>query len=506
MKKFVNLTMIGLLGFATIGALPLKVQADTVIQAPQTSVNDYLLGLKYDPTAILAQNGQKLSNVPTTQQMLQNGQFTVVRHEKKSLMNNSADIAVVDANANNVYAGEILKADQSLVNNTPTQISLKQAPLTLSVDLPGITNGDSHLTVQNPSASQVRDGVNTLLARWNDKYAQNYQNIPAKIEYSESMAYSLDQLKTKFGASFAKLQVPLNIDFDAIHSGQKQVQIINFRQIYYTVGIDAPTQPSGFFDKSVTPQQLAQSGIDSKTPPVYVSNVSYGRSMYIKLETDSKSTKVKEAFNAALKGVDVKNNTEYEDILKNTSFTAVILGGDAGQATKVISGKIEDLKNIIQAGANYNKLNPGVPIAYKTNFVKDNAPATISSASDYVETTSTTYNSSNLILDHTGGYVAKFFIDWDEVSYDKNGREILTHKEWQGNGQKFTAPWNQEIQIPANARNLHIVAQECTGLAWDWWRTIYDQTNVALAGKRTISIWGTTLVPKVSDEVMTDNQ
>jgi thiol-activated cytolysin len=224
--------------------------------------------------------------------------------------------------------------------------------------------------------------------------------------------------------------------------------------------------------------------------------------MYIKLETDSKSTQVQAAFDAVIKGQKIENNTEYENILKNTSFSAVIFGGDASGATKVISsGTIDELKQLIQDGANYSKSNPGVPISYAACFMKDNTLATVSSTSEYVQTTSTVYESSTLTLDHSGAYVARFYVDWDEVSYDENGKEVLEHKSWDKNGWSLTSHWRESIEIPGNARNLQVRVQECTGLAWEWWRTIYNKKNLPLTGERNITIWGTTLYPKFADTV-----
>lgn len=58
--------------------------------------------------------------------------------------------------------------------------------------------------------------------------------------------------------------------------------------------------------------------------------------------------------------------------------------------------------------------------------------------SDYVETSVTSYNSSSLTLDHSGAYVAKYFVTWDEVKYE-NGKEIVEQKQWDGNGKARTA-------------------------------------------------------------------
>ncbi|WP_193441599.1 thiol-activated cytolysin family protein, partial [Streptococcus suis] len=89
------------------------------------------------------------------------------------------------------------------------------------------------------------------------------------LQYDETMAYSMSQLKTKFGTSFEKIAVPLDINFDAVNSGEKQVQIINFKQIYYTVSVDEPESPSKLFAEGTTVEDLQRNGITDEVPPVY---------------------------------------------------------------------------------------------------------------------------------------------------------------------------------------------------------------------------------------------
>lgn len=463
--------------------------------------NQYISSLDYNNNDILTHQGETVENVPPTESNLKKGNFVVLTREKKQLNNSTADIAIINSNSNRIYPGALLKADSGLLNNNPSILSVKRNPLTLSVDLPGITNNDSYLTVDAPTNSSVRSATNQLLDKWNKNYSTSYPNIPAKIQYSTSTAYSMDQLKAKFGLAFDKIAVPLNIDFSSVTSGEKQVQIINFKQIYYTISMDDPETAGDVFDKSVTVKQLKNRGINNETPPVYVSNVAYGRSMYIKLETSNNSTEVQNAFNALIKGADLSQNTEYTNILKDTSFTAFMLGGSADTVSKIVSGNISDLKSIIQEGCLYNQANPGVPISYTTSFLKDGSLATVQNQTDYIETKSTTYNQGAISLDHSGAYVNRYFIYWDELSHDETGNQILTPREWDKNGWNLTAHFNTTIPLKGNATNIRVKVEECTGLAWEWWRTIYDKSDLPLVPHRTISNWGTTLYPKVSDDV-----
>ncbi|MDO7206001.1 thiol-activated cytolysin family protein [Paraclostridium bifermentans] len=65
-----------------------------------------------------------------------------------------------------------------------------------------------------------------------------------------------------------------------------------------------------------------------------VSNVAYGRTIYVKLETTSKSKDVQSALKALIKNNNVSNSSQYQDIYDNSSFTAVVLGGDAQEHNK----------------------------------------------------------------------------------------------------------------------------------------------------------------------------
>ena len=122
----------------------------------------------------------------------------------------------------------------------------------------------------------------------------------------------------------------------------------------------------------------------------------------------------------------------------------------------------------------------------------------VNKLTEYIETTSTEFTGAKLNLDHKGGYVAQFAVTWNEVSYDDKGNEISTSKEWEGNWKDRTAHFNTVIPIPANARNIKVLARESTGLAWEWWRNIVNETNVPLSKDINVSIWGTTLYPRTS--------
>lgn len=472
----------------------------TPVVDQKSALKDYLFGLTYNPLDILTRKGETLENRYNTSAKEQNGEFVVVEKIKKTLSTGTADVSI---NGNqNVFLGGLYKANQNLLENQPELISLARAKGTVSVDLPGMIQSDSRIEA-DPTTSGMQSAMNTLVERWTKNYSSSH-SVPARVQYESTTAYSMNQLKAKFGADFEKAGAPLKIDFEAVQKGEKQIEVVNFKQIYYTATFDAPTNPAAVFDKSVTPEDLKQRGVDSQTPPVYVSNVSYGRQIYVKFESTSKSTELKAAINAVIKGATIAPNSEWSRLLKNTSVTAVIVGGNASGAAKVVTGTVENLKELIREGANFSAQSPAVPISYKTAFLKDNAQATLQNSTDYIETKVTSYKNGFLKLHHKGAYVARYYIYWDEITYDEQGNPEIRSRQWEDNGKNRTSGFQTEIQFKGNVRNLRIKVQEKTGLVWEPWRTVYNRTDLPLVQQRTITHWGTTLNPKVDEKIVNE--
>ncbi|NFO03446.1 alveolysin [Clostridium botulinum] len=467
----------------------------------KNEINDIdknIYGLSYNPDKILSSKGESVDSFVPAQGFDTPNKYIVVKREKKSISDSTADISIIDSINDRTYPGAIQLANRNLVENKPDIISCKRKPITISVDLPGMSE-DGSKVVNSPTYSTVNSSINSLLDTWNTKYASKY-TIPTRMSYTDAMVYSKSQLSTMFGCNFKILDKALNIDFNSIFKGEKQAMVVAYKQIFYTVSVDAPEKPSDLFGDNVSFDELALKGVDNENPPAYVSNVAYGRTIYVKLETTSKSANVKAAFKALVSNQDISGNTEYEDILEQSSFTATVLGGGAEAHNKVVTKDFNEIQNIIQNNSVYSPKNPGYPISYTSTFLKDNRIASVNNKTEYIETTSTEYTNGKIVLDHSGAYVAQFEVTWDEVSYDKDGNEIIEHKIWSGSDKDKTAHFNTEIYLKGNTRNISVKAWECTGLAWEWWRQVIDAQNIPLVKERTFSIWGTTLYPKKSVE------
>ncbi|MBG9733532.1 cholesterol-dependent cytolysin alveolysin [Paenibacillus alvei] len=471
----------------------------SISSAAPTEPNDIdmgIAGLNYNRNEVLAIQGDQISSFVPKEGIQSNGKFIVVERDKKSLTTSPVDISIVDSITNRTYPGAIQLANKDFADNQPSLVMAARKPLDISIDLPGLKN-ENTISVQNPNYGTVSSAIDQLVSTWGEKYSSTH-TLPARLQYAESMVYSQNQISSALNVNAKVLNGTLGIDFNAVANGEKKVMVAAYKQIFYTVSAGLPNNPSDLFDDSVTFAELARKGVSNEAPPLMVSNVAYGRTIYVKLETTSKSNDVQTAFKLLLNNPSIQASGQYKDIYENSSFTAVVLGGDAQTHNQVVTKDFNVIQSVIKDNAQFSSKNPAYPISYTSVFLKDNSIAAVHNNTEYIETKTTEYTKGKITLDHSGAYVAQFEVSWDEFSYDADGQEIITHKTWDGNWRDKTAHFSTEIPLPPNAKNIRIFARECTGLAWEWWRTVIDEYNVPLSNNINVSIWGTTLYPKSS--------
>lgn len=105
-----------------------------------------------------------------------------------------------------------------------------------------------------------------------------------------------------------------------------------------------------------------------------------------------------------------------------------------------------------------------------------------------------------LTIQHKGTYVARYTITWDEISTDKNGNQTIQSKSWEGNGRNRISGFVFNLPVKANMKNIRIKIEKATGLFWNWWQPIYENTLLLDSPQRTITHWGTTLNSKITDQ------
>lgn len=465
-------------------------------------INKKIEGLQYKPEDVLAFNGTTITDFIPKSGEMKNDVF-VVTTKTKNTMSGDYDIAIPNAYASITYPGALLLANSKLVEGTPTALAAKRAPITLTIDLPGLTD-DGSVKVENPEFGNVNAAINKILESWYEDMSKDHE-IKCNIQYNSSILYDEKSMALKFGCDVNYLKNKLGIDFSEIRSQKKSAYLMQFKQIYYTASVEPPKHPADVFADDVKWEDISRN-INNDNPPVYVQNVQYGREIYLLMESAFSSKELEKFVNGTLnydgKKVDVDLESDHKKIASSVQKKVVVMGGKPVNIKT--SGSIEEtvteLNKVISESIILGKGNPAISLCYTTAFLKDNVTAKILGKSEYVTSESEIFTAGNLKLVHTGAYVARFHVDWKEISFNKDGIEVLTEKEWSQNGKNKTAKYEEVISLPANTKNIHVTAEGKTGLVWQPWIKSLDTAPMPLVKNRVISISGTTLNQKAKVE------
>ncbi len=460
------------------------------------TISDRINALNYDPKTVMVFNGTKIENIePPADGRFDESTYIVVTREKCSY-EADFDIAVPTAHNDVTYPGALILASNDLLDGKPQELGTGRAPLKITVDLPGT---DSATFEAVPSYANVKAGINTVLRQWFDKYGNDW-SLPANFQYQSSLVYDENELSLRFGCDVAFLKQKLGIDFSRKKVDKKSVYIVHFKQIFYTVSAERPALPGNAFSEATTWDDLVNAGVSNLHPPLFVKNVQYGRQIFLKFESSLSETELETIIKASVSadGIDVKanNSTEYKAKLEKINISLVALGGSEGIyknfSLKDVNDAQEKINKIIFENGKLSKSNPATPLNYHTVYLKGGISAGIHGKTEYISERTESFRSGAIELKHSGGYVAKFTISWDEISYS-NGVQSRKRVSWGKNGENLTAPFATSIPLRGNVRKINIKAEGCTGLAWEWWRASGNAVDLPLVPIRKVHIGGTTL-------------
>ncbi len=452
----------------------------------------YIAGLSYDPRVLLSveADGSTASLPVKDRQGVDNGVIICTKITHK-LTKNLDEVAILSPTAGAIFPGALVAADQALMEGRPTPIGLPRAPAMLSIDLPGL--GDASAAVV-PTNSAVQAFRNTKLEQWSTlPVSQGYKNAARSI-LQVTKSYSSQQVALDLGFNAKWASGSASAQLGVASTTEKSVLVAYFKQVFYTITMDTPTSPDSVFADTVSLGQ-AQEVFSSQHPPAYVRSVDYGRILLVKMETSAVDTSVnlKAAFDYATGDTSVGGsvNATYKNIIKNSTFQVVAIGGGAEDSVQMFDGSSDEalkgLRDYIAKGAGYRRDNPGLPVAYTVVFLKDNQFARMGSTAEYTETECVRYNNGFVRFAHDGWYVAKFSVNWTEPDAAGN---YTVPKAWASGEQ--TKGYTASVSLPGDARNVQLYAEAATGLVWSPWGEIFKLT---LAGpdNKTYHATGTTL-------------
>ncbi len=466
----------------------------------QKEISQNIKKLSYDPKNILIFHGNQVENFPAAEGKEEDGSYIVVKREKKTL-SQGYDVLEAGGNRDKTYPGALVLANDKLVDGNPVPLLAKRSPVKLAINLP---NQKKPVEVAEPNYATIGEAIDNSISEW--KKNGSPQNA-AELQVKKCIVNDEKSLSLALGCNVDYLKNNFNINFDMTKKGEMSAYIVQYKQVYYTVSAIMPDESGEVFDDSVEWKDLEEDGVDSSNPPAMITTVQYGRTVYAlfqsKMSSSDLAVKVDGKIAQGDTCADISGNVKNYDKNSEISCEIVMLGGNAQTFDIDFEEKDfgEKINKIITEGLTFSDENPAYPVSYTASFLKNGECAKINGTTEYIVTTSTKYDSGTLELEHTGAYIARFYISWQEITgFDEKGNPKYRDVTWEDNGKNKTAKYTTQIALGGNVRNISIKAQGKTGLVWDQWRTSCDGKNLPMVPYRKVKIWGTTLNQKSSCE------
>lgn len=259
------------------------------------------------------------------------------------------------------YPGALIRSKEWVTGNY-LPIEVERKPLTLSTTLLG--KEKSVVTVENPTLSSIRAGMNELLTK-------EYDAPAANITYSSEEVFDEEHLKIAMGFNYSGAggSAKANGMFD--YKKERNRFLVKIQQVFYTIDVDKPRTPADFI---AIPEGDYERQIGNEKP-VYVSSIKMGRVFLLGIETTLSKIEAQAKIQASfLSGsVGVEAETAFDNLKKNSTITARVLGGDAKLSAQAITD-IKQVPTLLAEGARFSRENPGAPIAYKLRELGTNKP------------------------------------------------------------------------------------------------------------------------------------
>lgn len=320
---------------------------------------------------------------------VENGQVMHCTYTTMTGVKQFETMVAMDANGDALWPGSVVQT-KTLPVGLLAPIALPRRPLTITMTnaLTGNEGSSYSRTIESPSLATVNDAIGQILNSEDISFA-------AKSVYSGQQVYSFDQAAVAVDLAVSWANGAVAATFDGDWQTRKTRFVLKFTQNFYTVSAAPPAAPEAFFDACVAPADAA-AYIQADNPPGYISTVTYGRTLYMKIESNLKSSEIEAGLSGQYKGgvVDVSASvtTGFKDVLANSNVEIFALGGDpqdvaALQATMAdetfAEKRAEALADYLQKGATFSVDRPVVPIGYTVRHLRDNSVMRIASPYDY---------------------------------------------------------------------------------------------------------------------------
>ena len=365
-----------------------NVQDENILEANQ--VKGYLQNLKVGSGLLKGSAPSDIGEpIPTTEpEDVQQGEkdnvngipgYWVSKTKKYTISQAFDETILLDPTTDIIYPGCALKGN-SIGDGTYAAITDCQlGDITFSINLSPENPAEkskTKYTVKNIRKSDYQDALN----EWaNMQFKEGAQTTIQSVEKITNNT----ELVVKLGAAVKSSIADVSTSFGFNFNKKKNHILAKVIQKVFSVSTDFPRNTPTIFNK-------VDKTYFENYQPVYVSNINYGRILYLCIDTDESEKDVQAALDFAIKKIkntdvtiDANAETKYKNILSKSDIHITMLGGGATLQREVTNANLEAVKRFLDQHVPINQLQP---ISFSLRFAVDNSQARVLTSNVYTIT------------------------------------------------------------------------------------------------------------------------
>ena len=353
-------------------------------------------------------------------------------------------------NANVIYPGSLLQG-KSLRKATPDVIAVDRAGGTISYDIID-GNVESSFTVDEVSKSSITVAMNSIINNASGVIPANFSFNYTNIQSREQFAL---EVEADYENSFLELEGYLELNTSSSYSSY----LVRLDQSYYTMSFDIPTNRSELFGPNVTPDDLSLY-VGVGNPPVYVSDVTYGRTYYMLIESTSSSFDLEAGISGSFSSIASSGggsvDASYLKTLDNLKIQVFAYGGEASSTLRTVVDA-STLDSLVNKLADAGDIRSGKPVSYVVRSVYNNQIVSVQLANKYDVTECVPLSSGNTppaFTAHWSGLVKDFGPIGAAASISISGTTNDPIALFNKSGNKYMLSSNNQLMGPYDISDL----------------------------------------------------
>lgn len=259
-------------------------------------------------------------------------------------------------------------------------IIAQRAPVNVSI--PSLQTTPNFLRVTTVNQANVAQAIGTLIG---NSQATGLQS-PQKSSFKMESFHSEQEFALSLGLSARYLGFSGKASGSTSRNSSENTVAVQFFQEMFTVVVEAPPTPGGWFTSDFTParlnEQVTLGRIGPANLPIFLSEVVYGRMMMFAVTSTASVTDIRAALNAKYSNVvgggSGSLSEQHKQIMERSTVAIATYGGnDRGTAAMIRTG---DWREYFTAEA---PLTTALPLSYTFRNLADNSIASVVEATSY---------------------------------------------------------------------------------------------------------------------------